>query len=190
MDLSKFKTSDWLKVGGGVLMLIAGFLAWISIDVPSAAGSFSPSEPNAFDFFWTGTLPWILVIAVGVITFLLASGMLKSGSAPWPLVMLGATGLAALLVLIRVLFNPGVETGSGGGFSISRGIGMWLALIACILAVVGAVQGFTESGGDLKDLTDVNKLKQSLNQGGQRGRGTPPPPPPPGGFSPPPPPRP
>lgn len=188
MDLSKFKTSDWMKVGGGVLMLIAGFLAWISFDVPSGT-PFSPAEPNAFDFFWTGTLPWILLVAVGLITFLMAAGMMKAGSLPWPLVMLGAAGLALLLILIRVLFNPGVETGSGGGFSVGRGIGMWLALIAGVVSLVGTLNGFKESGGNLADLTDVDKLKSSFSGGGRpSGRQGPPPPPPPGGFTPPPPP--
>ena len=61
---------------------------------------------NVFDFFWTGTLPWILVIATGVITFLLVQGMMKPGTLPWPLIFLVATGLAALLLLIRLIFNP------------------------------------------------------------------------------------
>lgn len=188
MDLSKFKTSDWLKVGGGVLMLIAGFLAWISVDVPS--GVSLGSEPNAFDFFWTGTLPWILLVGVGLIAFLLATGNLKSGSLPWPLVMVGATALAVLLLLIRVLFNPGVETGSVQGFDVSRGFGMWLALIAGIVSLVGALNGFKESGGNLADLTDVDKLKSSFSKGRPAagpGRQSPPPPPP-GSYNPPPPP--
>ncbi len=52
MDFSKFKTSDWLMVGGGGAMFIAGFLPWVTV----SAGGFS-SSGNAFEFFFTGTLP-------------------------------------------------------------------------------------------------------------------------------------
>ena len=187
MDLSKFKTSDWLKVGGGALMLIAGFLSWITFDIPAEAAAFAPDEPNAFDFFWTGTLPWILLVGVGVIAFLLAARMMKSSGTPWPLILLAAAALATLLVLIRVLFNPH-EGGDALDEVINRGIGMWLALIASILVLAGAWLGFQESGGNINDLTDMNKLKRSFDQGGSRGGGTPPPPPPPGGYNPPPPP--
>ena len=106
MDLSKFKTSDWLKVGGGALFFIFGFFSWISVSAPGDFGGGSTSDGNVFDFFWTGTLPWILVVATAVITVLLLLEVLKPGNIPWPLVMLGATGLAALLLLIRVIFNP------------------------------------------------------------------------------------
>ncbi|MBI4933614.1 MAG: hypothetical protein HY828_07025, partial [Actinobacteria bacterium] len=47
---------------------------------------------------------------------------------------------------------------------------------------------FQESGGDLNDLKDVEKLKG--HAGIQGGSSTPPPPPPPGGGTPPPPPPP
>ena len=49
---------------------------------------------------------------------------------------------------------------------------------------------FKESGGDLNDLKDINKIKSQFgNSGGtSMGGGTPPPPPPPGMSPPPPPP--
>lgn len=169
MDFSKFKTSDWLIVGGGIGMFIFGtFFDWIKVSF----GGLSASGGNAFDFFFTGTVPWILLIGAAVVTVLLVLEVIKAGSLPWPLIILGATALAVLLLLIRVLFNP-------GGEGTDRAIGMWLSLISGIVAVVGGVLGFQASGGDLKDLTDVNKLKSAFDTGSDAADDVPPPPPPP-----------
>ena len=176
MDFSKFKTSDWLKVGGAAAILIGYFLNWT--DIPGAGDfNFSGSE-----FFFRGTVPWLLTVAVGVIALLLAGGVMKAGSLPWPLIMIAATGLSTLLVAIYVI-NPSYS----GVSDIGRGIGSYLSLIGAAVALAGSVIGFKESGGDLSDLKDMNKLKASF--GGSSGGSTPPPPPP-GGVSPPPPPPP
>ena len=105
VDLSKFKTSDWLIIGGGLGMLIFGlFLDWAKV------GGYSGN--NAFDYFFTGGIAWILVVAAGVLAFLLAGGMVKRGNQPWPLIFVAATGLGALLMLIRLIMGAGPE-GSG-----------------------------------------------------------------------------
>lgn len=57
MDFSKFKTSDWLKVGGAAGFLIFGFFDWVTVDGPAGFGSLGSAGGNVFDFFWTGTLP-------------------------------------------------------------------------------------------------------------------------------------
>jgi hypothetical protein len=187
VDLSKFKTSDWLKIGGAVGFLIFGFLDWVTVEL--AGGIDLGGGGNVFDFFWTGTLPWILIIATGVLTFLLAAGMMKPGSLPWPLIMLAATGLAALLLLIRILFNPidGSDVIESAGGSVGRGIGMILSVISGLVAFAGAFIGFKDSGGEFGDLKDMNKLKGAFQGGGES---APPPPPPPPGMTPPPPPPP
>ena len=196
MDFSKFKTSDWLKIGGAAAFIIFGFFPWVKV---SFAGS-SESGENVFSFFWTGILPWILIVGVGVVTFLMINGTIKKGSLPWPLMILGASALAALLMIIRVIFNPiaGADQLSGlGGASVGRGIGMILSTLASLAVAAGGFLGFKESGGDLNDLKDVNKLKGAFNQGGTATpppppgmTPPPPPPPPPGGMTPPPPPPP
>jgi hypothetical protein len=184
MDLSKFKTSDWLKVGGGAGLLIFGFFSWIKVEVE---GFGSNSGGNVFDFFFTGTLPWILIVGSAVVTVLLLLGVMKAGSIPWQLIILAATAFGALLLLIRLIFNP--LEGSGGldgfgGIEVKRGIGMILSTISGLAAAAGGFLGFKESGGDLNDLKDMDKLKGAFNQGGGS---TPPPPPPPGAMPPPPP---
>lgn len=180
MDVSKFKTSDWLIVGGGAGMLIFGIaLDWISV------GPFSTG--NAFDFTLTGALPWLLLVAAAVLTVLVVGEVIKDSKAPWPLILLAMTGLAAFLLLIRLIFNPGAPSG------VSRALGMWLSVISGLVAAAGGFLKFTESGGDLKDLTDVDKLKAAFASGDSAaplaapsadapnpgGDDVPPPPPPP-----------
>lgn len=186
MDLSKFKTSDWLKVGGAIGFFIFGFFNWTTVEGPAGFGA--DSGFNVFHFFFTGTIPWILVIATGVITFLLATGSMKSGTLPWPLIMLIATGLAALLLLIRLVFNPldGKDAIESIGGSVGRGIGLILSVISGFVAFAGAFMGFKESGGDFNDLKDMNKIKGAFQGSGDSAS----PPPPPPGMAPPPPPPP
>jgi hypothetical protein len=169
MDISKFKTSDWLIIAGGLAMLIFGlFLDWASVDT----GFGSASGNNAFDYFFTGGIAWLLLVAAGVVAFLLAAGVMKAGTTPWPLVLLGATALAFLLMLLRIILGGGEES----GIDLDRAAGMWLAFLASIVALVGAVLKYKESGGDLNDLKDFNKIKGAFDRPGDS---TPPPPPPP-----------
>ena len=174
MDFSKFKTPDWLIIGGGIGILIFGFFEWVTV---SYQGVNLGGGGNVFDFFWTGTIPWILLIASAVVTFLLVQGTLKRDQLPWPLVLLAATALAALLLLIRIIFNP-IEGSGAFGAEVGRGIGMILSVIAGLVAVAGAFLNFQASGGNIKDLTDVDKLKSSFSKG-DGGNDAPPPPPPP-----------
>ena len=58
---------------------------------------------------------------------------------------------------------------------------MRLTFFGGVLAFAGALMGYQESGGNLSDLKDMNKMKSQFG-----GSGNPPPPP---GMPPPPPPR-
>ncbi len=196
MDVSAFKKHQWLVIGGAAGMLVFGFLKWVTIKVSGFGAGFSSSGGNVFDFFFTGTIPWLLLMGAGVVTVLLAMKKLPQ-KLPWPLIILAATGLAALLLLLRLLINPidGKDAIESLGGSVGRGPGMILSTLAGIVAAVGGFLGFKESGGDLADLKDVDKLKSAFSDfGGGSGQSTPPPPqdmtppPPPPGFPPPPPP--
>ncbi|MCE2764708.1 MAG: hypothetical protein LW627_09345 [Ilumatobacteraceae bacterium] len=167
MDFSKFKTSDWLKVGGAIGFLIFGFFNWLSIDYGGDFGVATETGAKVFDFFVTGTIPWILVLGTGIITVLTATGNMKSGKANLPMLMLLANAVAAVLILIRIIFNPldGKDALEALGVDVGRGIGMILSTIAVLVATAGAFIGYTESGGNINDLKDINKLKGGFGQG-------------------------
>ena len=188
MEVSRFKASDWLKIGGAAVFLIAGFLTWWSVHV----AGFGSVSSNVFDFFFTGIIPWVLFIVIGVLSFLIAAEIYKPPShIPAPLVLLGASALALLLVIIR-FFSDGVRNDllDAAGADTSRGAGLFLALLGGIAVVAGCVLGFKEAGGDLSDLKDIDKLRSAFNKGPDTpgSPGTPPPPPPTGGPPSPPPP--
>jgi hypothetical protein len=166
MDFSKFKTPDWLMIGGGAAMLLLGFLLdWTSVDT----GFGSASGDGPFDYFLTGGIAWLLVVAVGVLAAMKAMEKLPP-SQPWPLIFLVATGLATLLMLLQIILGARFDFAD-------RGTGMYGAFIWAAIALAGAFLNFQASGGNLKDLTDVDKLKSSFAKDGGKDEMPPPPPP-------------
>lgn len=163
--MDKFKTSDWMMVGGGGLMLICFVLPWSSFSI----GGFSESGDNPFNYFFTGGIAWLLVVAVGILALLNVLGKLPA-TQPWHLIFLAAAGLGALLMILRVLIGGRSEL----GIDLDRGYGMYVAAIAAIVAGAGAFMNFQAAGGELSDLTDMDKIKESFG-----GDDAPPPPPPP-----------
>jgi len=155
VDFSKFKTSDWLKVGGGVIMLVAGFLTWWQPDCKGNAECEAYADAlglniTAFDLTFSGLFPWILLVAIGVLTFLSAAGVFKlPANIPTPIIFLAAAAYSAVFVVGRLLIDPYEGDVSD---AVQRGIGMYLAVVAVVLVLVGCVMGFKESGGDIKDL--------------------------------------
>lgn len=165
MDLTNFKLHDWLMIGGGAAMLVFGLiLDWTSV----SSGGFSASGDGPFDYFLTGGLAWIFVVAVGVLAFLRVAEMLPDNQ-PWGIIFLGLTVLASVLMVLQIIM--------GARFDVAdRGMGMWGALIWTFVALAGAVTNFRAGGGTVSDLTDLDKLKESFNSTG--GDDVPPPPPP------------
>src|SRR6266508_170581 len=119
---NKLKPTEYLVVAGGGLMLIFGLLKWFSWDVKNDEVVAGSGKSNAFDYLFTGVVPWILVVGAGLVTLLLATGALNPGKVPWPLVVLAATALGTILVIIRLIMGPDVDTSGGFSADSSRGI--------------------------------------------------------------------
>lgn len=185
MDLSTFKVSDWLKVGGGLLFFVAGFLSWWKLELGYGLGADGLSGVG--DYFGTVGIAWLLFVAIAVVTALTALGKLSlPATLPVPLIMLGAAVLGALLVLLRFLSD-----GIGFGVDLERGIGAWLGVLATVAVVAGCVLAFTESGGSFADITNqVSDAAKKINSGDSAPGATPPAPPSVGETPPPPPPPP
>ena len=137
--LNKLKPTEYLIVAGGALMLIFGLLRWFSWDLKQGDVLIQQNQKsNAFDYLFTGVVPWILVVGAAAVTVLLATGALNPGKVPWPLVILAATALGTVLVIIRLIIGPDVDTESGVSVDSSRGIGIWFSAVGAVLATVGA----------------------------------------------------
>lgn len=155
MDLSKLNTPDWLKVGGAAGMLVFGFFNWAKFEFMGM----SSSGNNVFSYPFRGVISWILVIGIGVVTLMSTQGK-TVGKVKWPMISVLATGIATILMLLLVVLGP-----DESGVNLKPTFGLYLAFISTIVAFVGSVLAFTGSGGNLKDLTDVKKLKGSFGQG-------------------------
>jgi len=145
MDVSRFRVGDWVLVAAGAVMLVLGLAVhWATID---ADGRSFGGARNAFDYFFTGGVAWLLVVAAGVITFLLAVRTIQRGSTPWTRLILGAATLATLLMLLRVILGGGADQRIGNqDVTLGRGAGMFIALVAAIAALVGALLNLREEG--------------------------------------------
>lgn len=151
-------------VGGGAAMLILGFaLPWSSISF----GGVSSTGDGPFNYFITGGIAWLLVVAVGVLALLKALGKLPA-TQPWGIIFLAMAGIATLLMLIQVILGGRSEL----GIDLDRGIGMYGGLVWAAVTAAGAFMSFQAGGGELSDLTDMNKLKDAFD-----GDDAPPPPP-------------
>ncbi len=144
-----------MVVGGAGMLIFGLFFDWAKFEF---AGINAGSDGNAFD--WSrGWISWILIVGVGVVAALLATGKLNNVKLPWNIILVLAGGLATLLMLLLVLTGP-----DKSGVDLGRASGLWLSFAATIVAFVGTLLNFTGSGGDLKDLTDFKKIKDSFDK--------------------------
>jgi len=174
---TSIRTPDILKMAGAVIFLIAGLLPWYKIDL----GDIGSEDFNAFEWFPTGTLPWLLFLAVGVITALVVFDVLKSPDFPMDRIVLGLAVVGFVLFILRLVLKPEVGDVPEGtpqevvdqvNDAIGRGFGLWVALVGALLALAGAVMAFLDS----------NKVGTttagSYGDGYGSSSSTPPPPPP------------
>ena len=114
----------------GIVMLIASFLPWFSVDIGVAS-----ADANGWDldFFW-GPLPvliGILLVAYVAITKF-ASGV-NLPDAPWGMIVMVAGIIAGALVVLKLIIG---EDGAFG-IEVERSFGLFLAALAGIGLAVG-----------------------------------------------------
>ena len=169
MDLNKLTTGEKVIAGAGILFLISMFLPWWGLDF----GEFGSASNNGFDYFLTGWLPLLIIIAmvaqIAVARF--STTQLPKIPISWNQAHLIAGGVVAVLLVLRVII--GSSEGSGGfEVDLDRMWGLWVALVAALGVGVG---GYLKS-----------REPEVEPVGGTYG-GPAVPPPPPGGGTPPPP---
>jgi hypothetical protein len=147
--LKALTPSDWLIVAGGAIVLVFGLLRWYTWEVTVEDVVVVPEDTsNAFDYLFSGVVPWLLVVGAAAVTLLLKTDALRPGKVPWPLVLLVATVLGLILIVIRLILGHDLETGEGAELHESRGIGIWMSAVGALVATVGAFIGFRNTGLD------------------------------------------
>ena len=154
LDVDKIKSAGLptkLMLGGSVAFFIFAFFSWWTADVKvsnALIGTRSNSSTaNAFDL-GQGTIAWLLMIAVGVLAVLM---LLKGTNKNFVLAALICSGLAVLFTLWFWARLPsesdfGFIGGTAGvSVDVGAGFGLYLSLIAAIVATAGAFMTFQAS---------------------------------------------
>lgn len=184
MDLDRLNTGEKIAGVSAVLLFVIMFFDWFGVEISGEGGSVSFGS-GAGGNAWQALdiIPFILLIAIVVALVNVFLRLSDSDYEP-PISMNVAVavlgGLAALLVLFRVISPP--DFGSFGGVTVeaTREFGLFLGLAAAIGIAFGGWKGMQEEGSTFSGTAD------RLSSGG----GNPPPPPSSGGTPPPPPPPP
>jgi hypothetical protein len=129
VDLSKLTTSDKVIAGSAIALLIFSFTPWY--------GKYGGSR-NGWDYFLFGIIPVLLGIAMAVIVFLQRMSDTKLPDLPitWAQAMMAAGGLAALLILLKLLIGDDIS-GFGGSLDLDRKYGIFLSFLSAVGLAVG-----------------------------------------------------
>ena len=145
MDLNKLTTSDKVIAGSGFALFIAYFLTWFKVSYSAGPGFGGSASASGGDvgFLWS-TLPMLIGLLLAGVVIATKLFDVKLPDLPVPLgqAFLGAGGLAALLVVLKLLIG---ESDEGiPCIEVSRGIGIFIAAIAAIGLAAGGFLKFQE----------------------------------------------
>lgn len=144
-DMSKLTNQDKLIAGGGAVAFIAAFLPWYGYRGPLPIYDASVMGWSAG---FTAFLGILLLVAAGVYVVAQRQGSSVPKLPVGPAVAVAGAAIAGLLlVIIRWLSMPRVHAGLAG--SIGPRFGIFLALLAGVVEVAGAVMEFRASGETL-----------------------------------------
>lgn len=132
MDLKKLSQGDQIIGASGILLLIFSFLPWFKIEIDLGPFGGGSATANGWDYFFTGIIPVLLglvMIAHVAITNFAPQTKLPTLPVTWGQVHMGLGGLAALLVVLRLLV--------GEDDPVKRSYGLFLATLAAIGLAVG-----------------------------------------------------
>lgn len=158
------RTLDWVVIGAALLAYISSLLPWYraSVTVLSITRSASVNAWHAGFGAWFSVL---LLLAAGILVLASALGGRLRLPASVPLVTLGLSALAFITIVLRWVTFPDATGGHGdtdslgelGDFNLGSalsvssgaGAGLYLGLIAAIIAVVASFLAIRAAGGNV-----------------------------------------
>jgi hypothetical protein len=159
MDLGKLTTGDRVIGISAIVFLISMFLPWYGIE-----NEFIDETDSGFGYF----LGWIaLILAIAMVVQIAVSRfstaqMPKVGSLGWGRIHLILGGLAAAVMLLRIVLVPDVEIAGIKVAEADREFGVFIAFLASLGLLAGAFL----------------KMRDPADAGPAGGPAAPPPPPP------------
>jgi hypothetical protein len=134
-DINKLSTGDKLILGGGIAFVLFMFFPWYGL---------SGGSNNGFHYFLFGLIPLLLIILTAAVVAVRAFApdtKLPELPIAYSLAMLIASGLAALLVLLKVAIGDSVSVGIPGfsaSVDLDRKFGIFLAFLSAAAVAAGA----------------------------------------------------
>jgi|SRR5665811_94676 len=148
MDFSELSLGEKIVGGGAIVLVISLFLPWYGFSSTSIVGSFSEKISLMSG---SGGIAFLImaacIVAVGAILLrMLGVFDISDQGVPEATVVLGAAGVGALLVIWKFLSMPsgGFSAGEYGSAGYGRSYGAYVAIIATVALVAGAVMKFQE----------------------------------------------
>lgn len=135
---------DRMLLIAGFLFLVATFLPWYTVRITG----FGSDSSNAWGVGGFGVLAALFGLATLVLAVAAITGVLKPNPS-FGLLGLALAGGTLLFTLLRLLLEPagseGIELISRGAVKISRGIGLWAAIVLAVIMAVAAFQKYQSS---------------------------------------------
>jgi hypothetical protein len=143
-DAKNLSTLDRVVAGGGAVAFIAGFLPWYGT---SGVISVSVSGWSAGFEGWFGTL----LLTAGAVYLVLRRSGVSMPSLPFgpAVTVAGASVIGLALVILRWLTLPRGGFRGIASFHYGPKFGIWIAMIAGVVEVVGSIMEFRASGENL-----------------------------------------
>jgi hypothetical protein len=164
MDVNRLNTGEKLAgVSGVVLLLVMFIFDWFSIDVVGG-GSVGL---NAWESFSYIDIILFLAAVSGIALAAVKAMDGTSGDLPLSTITAGVGGLAALLVLFRIISPPGFDIPDNSGIDVGREIGVFLGFLASLGVAAGGYKAMQEEGTTFGDTAD-----RFSGGGGAADRGT------------------
>ncbi len=137
MDSSKLGVGEIVAGISGLALFVFMFLPWYGID--SVAGFGVSADANAWEAFsFVDVLLFLVcVVVVGLVIVQLAETTPELPAPPARIVM-GAGVVALVLIVLRLIFTPGVDA---GGVDIEVDLGRKIGIFLGLLAAAGIVYG-------------------------------------------------
>jgi len=159
VDLNKLTTGDKVIGGSAIVFLISMFLPWYDFTVKASIGGITAASAtgggrSGFHYFLFGWIPFLLLIGIAVCIYLQRFTDVKLPELPvsWDQVYTIAALVAGILILMRILIADTHGSLLGVKVTANRKLGLYLAFLAIIGLVVGAIMNMRAetpaSGGD------------------------------------------
>lgn len=140
MDLSRLDRREWVAMAGGLLLAISVFLPWY--DTGNVFGNID-GQRGSLSAWDALSVIRILLLLAAIAPFVLASIVARGQALSWPrgeMTMVIALVAFTLVIVRGLIVRPGDPPGQ-----ISLQFGWYLAVIASLLILVGAILRSEES---------------------------------------------